>query len=134
LAGFCRPEWILVLQQSLEQKRVPLAKSLADPVFGGSIPEVTTNLVYHMEYAGQRTPDFEITVFEYPRPRTGGCRSYLSGVYTGQSPKRNENTTGALSAVEGSRLELTLQLNKPVRSAHIHHERERGAHSLPCAG
>ena len=37
---------------------IPLIKSLADPIFGGSIPEVSSNLVYYIQYAGQRTPDF----------------------------------------------------------------------------
>jgi hypothetical protein len=36
-------------------RHIPLVKSLADPVFGGSVPEVTTDLTYHIEYAGQRT-------------------------------------------------------------------------------
>jgi hypothetical protein len=105
----------LVIQQSSDQKRLQLAKSLADPIFGGSISEVTTNMVYHLEYAGQRTPDFTITVFDYPRlERADADLTYPS--YTGQSPKRIENTP-RLSAVEGSHLDLTLQLNKPVRSA-----------------
>src|SRR5437660_8442258 len=34
--------------------RIQLVKSLADPIFGGSIPEIATNLLYHVEYAGQR--------------------------------------------------------------------------------
>src|SRR5437867_176026 len=47
--------------------RIQLVKSLADPIFGGSIPEIATNLLYHVEYAGQRTRDFKISVFDYPR-------------------------------------------------------------------
>src|SRR4029077_21131771 len=48
-------------------QRLALTRSLADPVFGGSSPEVKTNLVYHLEYAGKRTRDFQVGVFEYPR-------------------------------------------------------------------
>src|SRR5438132_10197271 len=48
-------------------RRLPLVKNLDDPVFGGSIPEVTSNLTYHVEYAGQQTRDFKVSVFEHPR-------------------------------------------------------------------
>jgi len=54
-------------QQPGPVQRSPLAKSLADPVFGGAIPEVASNFQYHIEYAGRRTRDFHVTVFEYPR-------------------------------------------------------------------
>src|SRR6185369_6159523 len=47
--------------------RIPLVKSLADPIFGGSIAEVSTNFTYHIEHGGQRTRDFKVAVFEYPR-------------------------------------------------------------------
>ncbi len=105
----------LVVKQSPGEKRIPLAKSLADPIFGGSISEMTTNMAYHLEYAGQRTPDFTITVFDYPRLEQADADLTFPS-YTGQAPKRIENTR-RLSAVEGSRLDLSFLLNKPVRSA-----------------
>src|ERR1041385_241860 len=48
-------------------RNIPLVKSLDDPVFGGSLPEVTSDLMYHVEYGGQRTRDFKVTIFEHPR-------------------------------------------------------------------
>ncbi len=98
-------------------RRIQLVKSLADPIFGGSIPEIATNLFYHVEYAGQRTRDFKITVFDFPRLERADVDLTFPD-YTGQPPKRIENTH-RLSAVEGSRVELTLQLNKPVVSARL---------------
>src|SRR6266571_688724 len=96
-------------------RRIPLVKSLADPMFGGSVPDVSSNLLYHVEYAGRRTRDFKVAVFEYPRlERADADLSFPD--YTGQLPKRVENTR-RLSAVEGSRLDLDLELNKPVISA-----------------
>src|SRR5882672_535367 len=98
-------------------RRIPLVKSLADPMFGGSVPEVSSNLVYHIEYAGQRTRDFKVTVFEHPRlERADAAMTFPD--YTGERPKRIEDTR-RLSAVEGSRVQLTLQLNKPVASARL---------------
>jgi hypothetical protein len=98
-------------------RRFPLAKSLADPLFGGSVADITTNLVYHVEYAGQHTRDFKVTVFEHPRlERADANLAYPA--YTTQPPKRIENTR-RLTAVEGTRLDLELQLNKPIASARL---------------
>jgi len=98
-------------------RRIPLTKSLADPMFGGSVPEVTSNLVYRVEYAGQRTRDFQVTVFEHPRLERADADLTFPD-YTGQ-PDKHIKDTRRLSAVEGSRLDLVLQLNKPVVSARL---------------
>jgi hypothetical protein len=98
-------------------KRIPLAKNLADPVFGGSITDVQSNLVYHVTYAGERTRDYTVRVFEYPRlERIDAQVAYPA--YTDLPEKRIEDTR-RVSAVEGSRLELACQLNKPVTSAKL---------------
>ena len=47
-------------------RRLPLARTLSDPVFGGSIQEVGSNLVYRVEFGKERTRDFTVTVFDYP--------------------------------------------------------------------
>jgi hypothetical protein len=96
-------------------QRVPLVKSLADPIFGGSVTEVSSNFTYHVEHGGQRTRDFAVTVFEYPRLDRADLEVKFPA-YTGLPSKRIENTK-RLSAVEGSTVDLALQLNKPVRSA-----------------
>lgn len=98
-------------------RRIPLTKSLADPMFGGSVPEVASNFVYHVEYASRRTRDFRVTVFEYPQLERADADLTFPD-YTGQPPKHIADTR-RLSAVEGSRLDLTLQLNKPVASARL---------------
>lgn len=106
---------LVVTDPSGATQRIPLAKSLADPVFGGSVPEVATDLSYHVEYSGDRTKDFHVKVFEYPRlERADIDINYPE--YTGLQHKRIEDTR-RLSAVEGSKVDLNLQLNKPVASA-----------------
>ncbi len=97
--------------------RIPLVKSLADPMFGGSVPEVTTNFEYYIAYAGGRTRDFKVTVFEYPRLERADA-SLLFPAYTREKPKHIEDTL-RVTAVEGSRLDLALHLNKPVRTANL---------------
>ena len=98
-------------------QRVPLLKSLGDPLFGGSVPEVTSNLVYHIEYGSQRTPDYTVSVYEHPRlERADAELDYPT--YTGLPHKKVENTR-RVSAVEGSHLDLALKFNKPVTSARL---------------
>ncbi len=94
-----------------------LVKSLDDPVFGGSLPEVTTDFVYHLEYAGERTRDFKVKVFEHPKLERSDIQLHYP-TYTSQPDKRIPDTK-RISAVEGSSLELSLQLNKPVVSAQL---------------
>ena len=98
-------------------RNVPLVKSLADPVFGGTLPGVSSDFAYRVEYAGQRSRDFQVKVFEFPRlERADAELTYPT--YTKQEPKRVEDTR-RLSAVEGTSLGLTLQLNKAVTSAKL---------------
>jgi len=115
--GRLPPSVHLVEEQSGATSRIPLVKSLGDPMFGVSIPEVNSNLTYHIEYAGERTRDFQVTVFEHPRlERADVTVTYPD--YTGLPTKRVEDTH-RVSAVEGSHLDLSLRLNKPVASARL---------------
>lgn len=94
---------------------IPLVKSLADPVFGGSVATVETDFFYHLEYAGGRTRDYKVTVFEHPRLE----RADVGLVYPAYTdlPERRIEDTRRVTAVEGTQLDLALQLNKPVESA-----------------
>src|SRR5579859_5983099 len=98
-------------------QRIALIKSLGDPMFGGSIPEVASNFTYHVEYGGHRTREFNVTVYEHPRLERADADLNFPA-YTGLAPKRIENTR-RLSAVEGSQLKLALRLNKPVSAARL---------------
>jgi len=98
-------------------QRVHLVKSLADPMFGGSVPEISSNLSYHVEYAGHRTREFQVKVFEHPRLERADA-TLVWPAYTKKPVQRIENTR-RISAVEGSRLALDLHFNKPVASARL---------------
>ena len=98
-------------------RRIPLLKSLSDPLFGGTVADVASNLVYHVEYGARRTRDFTVAVFDYPRLERADA-DLTFPEYSGQPPKHIENTR-RLSAVEGSRLDLAVQFNKPVASARL---------------
>lgn len=96
---------------------IPLVKSLGDPMFGVSIPEVSSNFVYHVEYRGERTRDFTVKVFEHPRLERADANLTFPN-YTALPPKRIENTR-RVSAVEGAHLDLALHFNKAVSSARL---------------
>ena len=111
---------------------IALVKSLADPVFGGSIPEVDQDLTYHLEYGSRATPEYKVSVFEHPRlERADAVLTYPA--YTHLAPKRIENTR-RVSAVEGTLLDLSLQLNKPVASAELDRPRCQKDRAYPAGG
>ena len=94
-----------------------MAKNLDDPVFGGTIPEIKADAAYYIEYGNDRTRRFKIKVFDYPQlARSDAELTYPE--YTGQPSKKIEDTR-RVSAVEGTQLEFTFQLNKPVASAKL---------------
>ncbi len=114
--GALPPNVSLVVRESGATARtVPLVKSLADPVFGGSVTEVAKDFVYHLEYRGERTREFKVTVFEHPRLVRSDVDLKFPD-YTKLTPKHIEDTR-RVSAVEGTKLDFALQLNKPVKSA-----------------
>lgn len=108
---------LVVRSSGAAPRMIPLVKSLADPVFGGSVTEVASDLVYHLEYRAERTREFKVTVFEHPRlERADVVLTYPE--YTRLPPKRIDDTR-RVSAVEGTRLDFALQLNKPVKTARL---------------
>ncbi len=108
---------LVVHENGVAPRAIPLVKSLADPVFGGSVPEVSGDFTYHLDYRGQSTREFKVSVFEHPKLVRADADLVFPG-YTKLPPKHIEDTR-RLSAVEGTKLELALQLNKPVASARL---------------
>jgi hypothetical protein len=108
---------LVVRPDAQPERRLSLVKSLNDPVFGGTIQEVTNTLTYHVTYSGGRSGDFRVSVFEYPRLERADAH-LIYPAYTGLGEKKIEDTR-RVTAVEGSRLDLSLQLNKPVASARL---------------
>lgn len=120
LAKFSAPvpaEANLVVTARGEQRTMPLAKSLADPVFATSITEVTNEFTYAVTYKGKKTRDYKVSVFEYPTLLRADAELDFPG-YT-QLPRKKIDDTRHISAVEGTRLALTMQLNKKVASARL---------------
>ncbi|MFH1921796.1 MAG: hypothetical protein ABIP48_18175, partial [Planctomycetota bacterium] len=96
---------------------LPMSLSLSDPMFGARVVDVQNDLAYRVEYAGQATRDFQVTVYEYPRLERADARLVFPE-YTSLEEKRVEDTR-RVTAVEGTELTLFCDLNKPVAGAHL---------------
>ncbi|MBM4024405.1 MAG: hypothetical protein FJ280_03235 [Planctomycetes bacterium] len=98
-------------------QRMALTKSLNDPVFGGMIQETSSNLLYRLEYAGWRTRDYTISIFQSPELVRADAR-IVYPAYT-KLPAKTVEDTRQISVVEGSEVTLTFMLNKPVQTARL---------------
>jgi hypothetical protein len=108
---------LVVHPKNQPEQRIPLVKNLDDPVFGGGLPEIDSALTYRIEYAGQATRDFTVAIYEHPRlDRADATLRFPK--YT-KLPEKTVPDTHRVSAVEGTALDVTFQLNKPVRSASL---------------
>lgn len=126
-------EAVLVVRPANEpERRIPLMKNLDDPIFGTSVPGVQDALTYRIEYGGETTRDFRVTVFEYPRLERADAKVTYPE-YTGLAEKTIEDTR-RVSAVEGSALGYTFHLNKPVQSAQLVPVRSRRGNEAAGTG
>jgi hypothetical protein len=112
------PEATLVLvTDSGKTRQIPMERHLADPVFGASLPEVAEGLHYRIEYSAHKTGDYKVSVFDYPALVRADALLRYPG-YTGLTNKTIVDTR-RVSAIEGTRLTYTFQLNKPVAKAEL---------------
>ena len=100
-----------------EPQRIALSRSLDDPVFGGILQDVRSNLLYHVEYAGERTRDYTISVYQCPELVRADAR-IVYPAYT-KLPEKTIKDTRQVSVVEGSEVTLVFTLNKPVTTARL---------------
>ena len=108
---------LVMISASGKTKRIALERHLADPVFGASLLEVTEDALYRVEYGKDKTRDYKISVFDYPALSRANAALEYPG-YTGLTNKTIPDTL-RVTAVEGTRLTYTLELNKPVAHARL---------------
>ncbi len=107
--------WIGLSEQDKQQ--ITLTKNLDDPVFGGLIPEVNNNLLYHIEYADRRTRDYRISAYEHPALQRADAKIVYPS-YT-KLPEKVIKNTRQISVIEGSEVTFVFTLNKPVTTAQL---------------
>jgi hypothetical protein len=106
---------LVVVSVSGTTRRLTMARQLADPVFGASLSGISEAGLYRVEYGTHKTRDYKIGVFDYPA-LTRADASLQFPEYTGLTNQTIRDTL-RVSAVEGTRLTYTLQLNKTVARA-----------------
>ena len=94
-----------------------MSRSLKDPVFGVSLPSVNEPLSYYVEYSGQRTDSYRVSVYETPKLVRADARLTFPE-YTVMD-ERIVQDVRSISAVQGTQLELTCFLNKDVADARL---------------
>lgn len=100
-----------------EPREQTLTRNLDDPVFGGVVQNITSELRYHIRYGNHRTRDYTIEVYDLPKLLRVDAK-IVYPAYTGLPEKTIEDTR-RISVVEGSDVTLTFTLNKPVTSARL---------------
>lgn len=94
-----------------------LTKSLDDPVFATRLPTIKENISYKIEYDGQSTVEYQITVYDLPAlVRSDIGLTYPS--YTGPESKLLEDAFDA-TVVEGTRVSIRCKVNKALTSAKL---------------
>jgi hypothetical protein len=113
--GVPREATLWMQRQGEEAERIPMARNLEDPLFAAYLSQVNQPATYRVEFAGQLSEEFQLTVFEYPEMLQADA-SLDYPEYT-QLPDKVISDTRRVSAVEGSNLTWTTRLNKPVAEA-----------------
>jgi predicted nucleic acid-binding Zn-ribbon protein len=114
--GFVPPDVELrVWNASGDEQRVPMKKSLDDPLFGVRVPDLREPVHYRVEFAEQTSEEYEVRLFEYPRLLRGDARLVYPS-YTRLEPREIQDVR-RVTAVEGTELTITCHLNKSVARA-----------------
>ena len=108
---------LVAVDQEHQEIRLPLQKSLDDPLFGGRIAHVPHDLIYHVEFAGECSEEFRVTTFAYPELLKADA-NVAYPEYTKLPPHKVEDIR-RITLVEGSHLELVCQFNKPLDAAEL---------------
>ncbi len=106
---------LVATDQDANVVRIPLQKSLDDPIFGGRISEVTQDLTYRIEFDDRDSADYSVTTFTYPELLKADAEIDFPD-YTDLDSKTLEDVR-RLSVVEGSEITFDFELNKDVKTA-----------------
>jgi hypothetical protein len=99
------------------EHRVPLTKSLDDPVFATRLPTIKDDIAYHVTFGDQVSEQFKITVYDLPTLVRSDLGLQFPS-YTNLKPKVLEDSFDA-TVVEGTQITITCHVNKPIASARL---------------
>jgi hypothetical protein len=99
-------------------QEIPFNKNLEDPVFGGIISQVSSDMLYRIEYDDSKTRDYKIQTYQHPALEQADA-NIVYPAYTKLPNREIKNTLRLSGVVEGSNVTLTFALNKPVVTAQL---------------
>ncbi len=100
-----------------ERDRIPMRLTVDEQVFGGMIAKVDKDARYHIEFGNGKSKQHTITTFVYPKLEQVDVK-ITPPAYTKLLPKEIKNTM-KISAMEGSSIDFSLKINKPVKEAEL---------------
>jgi len=100
-----------------ERERIPMRLTVDEQVFGGMIAKVDVDARYHVEFGNGKSKQHTITTFVYPKLERVDVK-ITPPSYTGLPTKEVKNTM-KVTAMEGSALDFTFKINKPVKDAEL---------------
>lgn len=106
---------LVATDQESREIRIPLNKSLDDPIYGGRIPSIEKDLTYRVEFDSQTSDDYSVTTFTYPELIKANAKIEFPD-YTELDPETLEDVR-RLSVVEGSLVNFDFLLSKELKSA-----------------
>ncbi len=113
----------LVVETAQPTAPVAMARSLEDPTFAGRIETVNEELAYRVAFDGGTSPTYRVKVFTFPEVKKVDAHlAYPS--YTGLESKTLVDVRH-VTAIEGTTLNLTVQLNKEVATARLVDEKNQ---------
>ena len=96
---------------------LPLSRTLEDPVFTASLPSVSKDLSYRVDFGTGSSREFQIRVYDPPRVEQVDAQLHFPA-YTGQ-PDASLKDTRSVAAIEQTKLTLQVRTNTPMRSAEL---------------
>jgi hypothetical protein len=100
-----------------ELDRIPMRLTVDEKVFGGMIAKVDKDARYHVEFGEGKSRQHTITTFVYPKLEQVDVK-ITPPAYTKLPPKDIKNTM-KISAMEGSSIDFSLKVNKPIKDAEL---------------
>ena len=108
---------LVALYPDRREIRESMGQSLSDPVFVYSLHGLDSNVRYQIDYDGQNSESYDITLYDLPTLSQSDATLDFPE-YT-RIPHRNIEDTRRVSAVEGTQIVYSFSTNKPVDVAKL---------------
>lgn len=114
-----------------ERDRIPMLLTVDEKVFGGMVAKVDKDARYHVEFGDGKSKQHTITTFVYPKLEQVDVK-ITPPAYT-KLPSKEIKNTMKISAMEGSSIDFSLKVNKPVKDAELFGEDKTSLPLKPSA-